>query len=58
MDESAQLATAGLAVTLAAVLLILSSLFLQAQPLERPSTGASMPPIKASQMTRYQPRGS
>ena len=58
MDEVAQLASAGLALTLAAVLLLFSNLFVEARSVKQPlMTASKAPAIKTAQVTLYQARG-
>ncbi|WP_156795504.1 hypothetical protein [Bradyrhizobium icense] len=57
MDEFPELATAGLVVTLAGVLLVLSYFFIAVQSAKHPWMNASYTsPIKANQVTFYQAR--
>jgi hypothetical protein len=58
MDEASQLASAGLAIVLAAVLLILSYFFLESQSAKHPGMNASEAlALRPNQVAFYQARG-
>ena len=57
-DEVSQLASAGLAIVLAAVLLVLSYFFLEAQPAKHPLMNASEAlALRPNQVAFYEARG-